>query len=76
MLKVLKNLKESWLSVIAIVLLLIVQAAGDLTLPDYTSKIVNIGDVLIIRGKGKFIVGADLGENKKGKRIVEIKKYK
>ena len=43
MLKVLKNLKESWLSVIAIVLLLIVQAAGDLTLPDYTSKIVNIG---------------------------------
>ena len=40
------------------------------------SKIVNIGDVLIIRGKGKFIVGADLGENKKGKRIVEIKKYK
>ena len=43
MLKVLKNLKKSWLSVIAIVLLLIVQAAGDLTLPDYTSKIVNIG---------------------------------
>ena len=43
MLKVLKNLKESWLSVIAIVVLLIVQAAGDLTLPDYTSKIVNIG---------------------------------
>ena len=43
MLKVLKNLKESWLSVIAIVLLLIVQATGDLTLPDYTSKIVNIG---------------------------------
>ena len=43
MLKVLKNLKESWISVIAIVLLLIVQAAGDLTLPDYTSKIVNIG---------------------------------
>ena len=43
MIKVLKNLKESWISVIAIVLLLIVQAAGDLTLPDYTSKIVNIG---------------------------------
>ena len=43
MLKVLKNLKESWPSVIAIVVLLIVQAAGDLTLPDYTSKIVNIG---------------------------------
>ena len=43
MFKVLKNLKESWLSVIAIVVLLIVQAAGDLTLPDYTSKIVNVG---------------------------------
>ena len=43
MFKVLKNLKESWMSVIAIILLLIVQAAGDLTLPDYTSKIVNIG---------------------------------
>lgn len=43
MLKVLKNLKESWLSVIAIIILLIVQAACDLTLPDYTSKIVNVG---------------------------------
>lgn len=43
MFKVLKNLKESWISVISIVLLLIVQAAGDLTLPDYTSKIVNVG---------------------------------
>ena len=43
MLKVLKNLKESWISVIAIILLLIVQATGDLTLPDYTSKIVNVG---------------------------------
>ena len=43
MLKVLKNLKESWLSVIVIILLLIVQAACDLTLPDYTSKIVNVG---------------------------------
>ena len=43
MIKVLKNLKESWLSVIAIILLLIVQAACDLTLPDYTSKILNVG---------------------------------
>ena len=43
MLKVLKNLKESWISVIIIILLLIVQAACDLTLPDYTSKIVNVG---------------------------------
>lgn len=43
MLKVLKNLKESWISVLIIVLLLIVQATCDLTLPDYTSKIVNVG---------------------------------
>lgn len=43
MLKLLKNLKESWISVLVIVLLLVVQAVGDLTLPDYTSKIVNVG---------------------------------
>lgn len=43
MLKVLKNLKQSWLSVIVIILLLILQARADLALPDYTSKIVNVG---------------------------------
>ena len=43
MLKILKNLKKSILSVIAIVLLLCVQASVDLALPDYTSKIVNTG---------------------------------
>lgn len=43
MLKVLKNLSKSWVSVIIIVFLLIVQAACDLTLPDYTSKIINVG---------------------------------
>ena len=43
MLKVLMNLKKSMISVIAIVLLLCVQASVDLALPDYTSKIVNIG---------------------------------
>ena len=43
MLKVLKNLKKSWLSVLFIVILLCVQAAADLALPDYTSKIVNDG---------------------------------
>ena len=43
MLKVLKNLKKSWSSVIVIVILLCVQAAADLALPDYTSKIVNVG---------------------------------
>ena len=43
MLKVLKNLKRSSVSVIAIVILLCVQAWADLSLPDYTSKIVNNG---------------------------------
>ena len=43
MLKVLKYLKKTWISVIFIVALLCVQAAADLALPDYTSKIVNIG---------------------------------
>ena len=43
MIKILKNLKESALSVIAIVILLIIQASTDLALPDYTSKIVNVG---------------------------------
>jgi len=43
MFKILKNLSKSWSSVVVIVLLLILQANVDLTLPDYTSKIVNIG---------------------------------
>ena len=43
MLKVLKNLKNSFWSVVLIILLLIVQAQADLRLPDYTSKIVNEG---------------------------------
>lgn len=43
MLKVLKNLKKSWVSVIIIVVLLCIQATVDLALPDYTSKIVNTG---------------------------------
>lgn len=43
MLKLLKNLKQSWISVIMIIFFLIIQAACDLTLPDYTSKIINVG---------------------------------
>ena len=43
MLKVLKKLKQSWLSVVVIVALLCVQATVDLELPNYTSKIVNTG---------------------------------
>ena len=43
MLKVLRNLKESIFAVVAIVILLCVQAWADLELPNYTSKIVNTG---------------------------------
>ena len=43
MLKILKNLKKSIWSVIIIIILLCIQAMTDLALPDYTSKIVNIG---------------------------------
>ena len=43
MLKVLKNLKESWIFVLMIVAFLCLQAAADLKLPDFTSEIVNVG---------------------------------
>ena len=43
MLKILSNLKKNWISVVFIILLLCLQAWTDLTLPDYTSKIVNTG---------------------------------
>ena len=36
-------MKKTAISVILIVVLLCIQAASDLALPDYTSKIVNIG---------------------------------
>ncbi len=41
MFKVLSNLRKSIISVIAIIILLCIQATVDLALPDYTSKIVN-----------------------------------
>ena len=43
MLRLLANLKKSWLSVVIIILILCVQAWADLELPNYTSKIVNVG---------------------------------
>ena len=43
MFKILKNLKKSWVAVLAIIILLCIQAATDVALPDYTSKIVNNG---------------------------------
>ena len=52
MLRLLKYFKYNWISVIVIILLLCVQAWADLSLPDYTSKIVNIG---IMQGNNDFI---------------------
>ena len=43
MFKILLKLKKAWKSVLIVVVLLIVQAMGELALPDYTSKIVNVG---------------------------------
>ncbi len=43
MIKIFRYLKSSILSILCIVLLLFAQAACDLTLPDYTSRIVNVG---------------------------------
>ena len=43
MFKILLKLKKAWKSVLIVVVLLIVQAMGELTLPDYTSKIFNVG---------------------------------
>lgn len=43
MIKIFKYLKSSIISVVTIILLLFVQAYLDLALPDYTSKIVNVG---------------------------------
>lgn len=43
MLKMIKYMKKSAVSVIAIIALLVIQAVCDLALPDYTSSIVNVG---------------------------------
>ena len=43
MIKIFKYLKNSFLSILAIIMFLVVQAMCDLSLPDYTSKIVNVG---------------------------------
>lgn len=43
MLKMIKYLKHSVLPIAAIVVLLVIQAVCDLSLPDYTSNIVNVG---------------------------------
>ena len=43
MFKLIKYLKKSTMSILVIIALLVVQALCDLALPDYTSKIVNVG---------------------------------
>ena len=43
MLKILKNLKQSWVAVVIIIILLAIQAYADLALPDYITRIVNNG---------------------------------
>lgn len=43
MIKILKYLKSSMISILAIIVLLVGQAVCDLSLPDYTSSIVNVG---------------------------------
>lgn len=40
------------------------------------SKIVKEEDIIVIRGKGKFLIGEIVGDNKKGKSLVLVKKYK
>lgn len=39
------------------------------------SKILDKDDVLAIRGKGKFVISEIIGSNRKGKILVEVKKY-
>ena len=41
-----------------------------------SSKTLKEGDILAIRGKGKYIIAELMGSNKKGKTIALIKKYK
>lgn len=48
MIKIIKNMAPYWYMIVAIVLLLIVQAFGDLSLPQYTSDIIDVG----IQNKG------------------------
>ena len=60
MLKVFKYLKSSIFSVFVVILLLFAQAFLDLTLPDYTSKIVNVG---VQQGGIEDAAITDIGSN-------------
>lgn len=41
-----------------------------------STKTIKEKDILIIRGKGKYIVDEFMGKNKRGKEIIKIQKYK
>lgn len=60
MIKIFKYLKTSILSVLIIICLLALQAFFDLTLPDYTSKIVNVG---VQQGGIENAAITDIGQN-------------
>lgn len=45
------------------------------TVETKSTKTIKEKDILIIRGKGKFIVDEFLGKNKKDKELIRIKKY-
>lgn len=40
------------------------------------TKAVKEKDILAVRGSGKYIISEILGNNKKGKIIINVKKYK
>ncbi|MEG1415959.1 MAG: ABC transporter ATP-binding protein, partial [Clostridium sp.] len=43
MFKLIKHLKKYWVAIVLIIGLLVIQASADLSLPEYTSRIVNVG---------------------------------
>ena len=43
MFKIIKTMKSQWKAVIVVVLLLFVQAICDLSLPNYTSQLIDVG---------------------------------
>lgn len=55
--RILKNILPYWKSVIAIIILLVMQAACDLALPQYTSNIIDVG---IINGGIEHILPASI----------------
>ena len=46
------------------------------TVENKTSKEIKIEDIITIRGKGRFVVKAQEGTSKKGKKIITVEKFK